>query len=56
MAGNNKTLEDNRKFECNVCTKAYTSKGHFNKHMEKCMKDQQIKEVTSQTTEETKKK
>ena len=53
MAGNNKTLEDNRKFECNVCAKAYTSKGPFTKHIGKCMKDQQTKEVTSQTTEET---
>ena len=53
MAGNNKTLEDGRKFECNVCAKAYKSEGSYNKHVEKCMKDQQTKEVTSQTTEET---
>ena len=53
MAGNNKTLEDSRKFECEVCAKAYTSKGSYIKHIGKCTKDQQTKEVTSQTTEET---
>ena len=53
MAGNNKTLEKRRKFECEVCAKAYTSQGPFDKHIGKCTKDQQTKEVTSQTTEET---
>merc|ERR1712098_173274 len=53
MAGNNKTLEKRRKFECEVCAKAYTSQGPFDKHIGKCMKDPQTKEVTSQTTEET---
>ena len=57
MAGNNKTIEDNRKFECSVCAKVYAQKGPFSKHIDKCMKEanQQNKEITSQTTEETNK-
>ena len=57
MAGNNKTIEDSRKFECSVCAKVYTSKGPFSKHIDKCMieANQQNKEITSQTTEETNK-
>ena len=57
MAGVTKTIEDNRKFECSVCTKVYTLKGPFSKHIDKCMKEtnQQNKEITSQTTEETNK-
>ena len=57
MAGNNKTIEDGRKFVCSVCAKVYASKGPFSKHIDKCMKEtnQQNKEITSQTTEETNK-
>ena len=55
MAGNNKILEDSRKFECSVCSKTYASKGPLSKHMDKFMKDQKNKEITSQTTEETNK-
>ena len=37
MAGNNKTVNDNGKFECGVCGKVYVLKLPFNKHIKKCL-------------------
>ena len=57
LAGNNKTINKNRKFNCGDCRKEYTSKQPFNKHIEKHMKmaNQKNKEITSQITEQTNK-